>query len=124
MLILSSFLVAGALFPRSPLNAHATSSPDDWTTYLYDQQHSGYNSQETIITASSAPGLKLLWSAKTSNNTVISTQPVTANGLVYWGGWDGIMHANKPDGTSVWTANLGQTPTPSGCNGRTHGILG
>jgi outer membrane protein assembly factor BamB len=123
VLILSSFLVAGALFPRSPMNARAA-SPDDWTTYLYDQQHSGYNSQETIITASTAPGLKLLWSAKTSNNTVISTQPVTANGLVYWGGWDGIMHANKPDGTSVWTANLGQTPTPSGCNGRTHGILG
>lgn len=123
-LLLSAIVVAGSLMPRNLTQAQAASSPDDWTTYLYDQGHSGYNPNETTITPATAPNLKLLWSANTSNSVVTSTQPVTANGLVYWGDWGGIMHANRSDGTLVWTANLGQEPTPSGCNGRTHGIMG
>src|SRR5215471_5296896 len=84
VLLLSSILVTGSLIPNNSVPVHAASSSDDWTTYLYDQGHSGYNPNETIITPSTAPNLKLLWSANTSNGTVISTQPVTANGLIYW----------------------------------------
>lgn len=122
-LLLSAIVVAGSLSPRLT-QAQAAASSDDWTTYLYDQGHSGYNRNETTITPATASKLKLLWNGKSSNNTVISTQPTTANGLVYWGDWGGIMHASKPDGTTVWTANLGQMPTPSTCSGRTKGILG
>ncbi len=118
-LILSSLIVAGSLFPHSPTQA---ASAGDWTTYSYSPERSGFNPNETIITASTAPNLKLLWNAKA--NGIISTQPVISNGLIYWGSWDGVMHASRTDGTSAWTANLGQTPTPSGCNGRTHGVLG
>lgn len=118
-LILSSLIIAGSLFPRSPTQA---ASAGDWTTYSYSPERSGFNPNETIITASTAPNLKLLWNAKA--NGIVSTQPVISNGLIYWGSWDGVMHASRNDGTSAWTANLGQTPTPSGCNGRTHGVLG
>jgi polyvinyl alcohol dehydrogenase (cytochrome) len=121
-LLLSLIVVTGSLIPRNVAHVQAASSSNDWTTYLYDQGRSGYNPGETAITPSTAPNLKLLWSAKSS--TVISTQPVIANGLVYWGDWGGSMHASKPDGTLVWTTNLGQMPTPSTCSGRTHGILG
>ena len=123
-LLLSAIVVAGSLIPHNVTQAQAASSSDDWMTYLFDQGHSGYNPNEKTITPGTAPNLKLLWSAKTNNSSVISTQPVTANGMVYWGDWGGIMHASRSDGTLVWTANLGQMPTPSTCSGRTKGILG
>jgi len=42
----------------------------------------------------------------------ITSQPVTANGLIYWGSFDGVEHATDP-GThqDIWRANLGQTTT-------------
>jgi len=73
----------------SDLVAHAASivpaksMPGDWTTYLYDRNHSGYNSAEKIINPGSAKNLKQHWMIPGTNT--ISTQPVAANGLVYWG---------------------------------------
>lgn len=119
VLVLSSLLVAGSLFPQRSTRA---ASPDNWTTYGYNPERSGFNPDETIITPSTAPNLKQLWNVKAGG--IISTQPITANGLIYWGSWDGAMHAIKTDGSTAWTTNLGQTPTPKGCNGRTHGVLG
>ncbi len=122
-LVLSAIVVAGSLNPRNVTQAQAASSSDDWTTYLFDKGHSGYNPNEKTITTATASKLQLLWTGKSSSGTVISTQPITANGMVYWGDWGGIMHASKPNGATVWTANLGQMPTPSTCSGRTKGIL-
>ena len=71
----------------SDLVAHAASivpaksMPGDWTTYLYDRNHSGYNSAEKIINPGSAKNLKQHWMIPGTNT--ISTQPVAANGLVY-----------------------------------------
>ena len=120
ILILSSLLIAGSFTTHNL--TYAVGSSSDWTTYLYSPERTGYNSAETVITPSSAPNLKLLWTAKASG--IISTQPVIANGLIYWGSWDGIEHATNLSGTQAWATNLGQTPTPSGCSGRTHGVLG
>jgi outer membrane protein assembly factor BamB len=50
-----------------------------------------------------------LWSI--SEGSIISTQSTVANGLIYWGSWDGIEHATKLDGSQAWTANLGTAPT-------------
>ncbi len=53
---------------------------------------------------------------KTINEgSTISTQPVVANGIIYWGSWDGMEHATKLDGTQAWTTNLGTAP--SNCGG-------
>jgi outer membrane protein assembly factor BamB len=120
ILILSSLLIAGSFITHNP--THAVGSSSDWTTYLYSPEHTGYNSAETSINPTTAPNVKLLWTATAGG--IISTQPVIANGMIYWGSWDGIEHAANLNGTQAWATNLGQTPTPSGCGGRTHGVLG
>src|SRR5260221_3461031 len=100
------FLLTGALILLPRLHvAHAQS--DDWPTYQDDYGRSGFNSAETIINPSSAPHLKLHWSYKAGG--VITTQPVEANGMIYWGSWDGFEHATNLDGTQAWQTNLGQT---------------
>ncbi|TMB86666.1 MAG: hypothetical protein E6J45_13520 [Chloroflexi bacterium] len=97
---------------------------DDWPAYLFGGSRTGFNPGETAITPSSAGSLASRWTANTGG-AVISGQPVTSNGLVYLGAWDGVLRATRPaDGSLAWSANLGQTPTPSACSGRTHGILG
>jgi outer membrane protein assembly factor BamB len=99
-----------------PGNAVQAASPGDWTTYLNDSSHTGYNGFETAINPSTAGSLKQLWSI--SEGSTISTQPVVADGLIYWGSWDGIEHATHLDGSQAWTANLGigatNCPVPGG----------
>jgi polyvinyl alcohol dehydrogenase (cytochrome) len=56
------------------------------------------------------------WSYKAGS--FISTQPVEANGLIYWGSWDGYEHATQLDGTQVWQQSLGYTFSKN-CNSQT-----
>src|SRR5579872_3681352 len=67
------------------------SSASDWSTYMYDVGRSGYNQAETIINSTSASKLKLHWSL--SSGGMIFSQPIVANGMVYWGSFDGYEHA-------------------------------
>ena len=81
----------------------------DWPTYLYTLARSGFNSNETIISPGSAGNLKLHWSRQ--GTAQIVSEPVLANGLLYWGSYDGLEHASDPQtGIDVWTTYLGQTP--------------
>ena len=82
----------------------------DWSTFLADQNHSGYNAAESIINPATAPSLKPIWTIQ--QGSTISTQVVEANGLIYWGSWDGNEHASNLSGTSVWTTNLGKNVSP------------
>jgi hypothetical protein len=117
-----SFLVGVSSIAASSKSLAA--SADDWPAYLFGPSRTGFNSAETAITRSTAANLVSQWTAS-SGGTVISGEPVTSNGLIYWGAWDGILRATRPsDGSLAWSQDLGQTPTPSGCTGRTHGILG
>ena len=104
--IFGSLLVVNILKPANPARA---ASSGDWTTYLNNPGHTGYNGFETAINPSTAGSLKQLWSI--SEGSIISTQPVVANGLIYWGSWDGIEHATNLNGTQAWTANLGTGPS-------------
>lgn len=97
----------------------AQAAAGDWPTYLMDNGRSGYNSAETIINATTAPNLKLHWTHTSAG--AISTQPVEANGLIYWGSWDGYEHATNLNNTTVWTRNIGQT-TDASCNPPTVGV--
>ena len=124
MAVSVGLIIAGMLGTVSGFSTAAAATVDDWPSYLFDGSHSGFNSNETTITPSNAASLAPQWTTSTGG-AVISGQPVTSNGLVYWGAWDGILRATRPgDGSLAWSANLGQTPTPSTCSGRTHGILG
>lgn len=83
----------------------------DWPTYVFDNGRSGFNSAETIINQNTAPNLKLHWSFHGGGD--ISSQPIEANGMIYWGSWDGLEHATHLNGGLAWSTNLGQTTDAS-----------
>lgn len=114
--LLGTLLTLGVIGSHRPARAGGVS---DWTTYLYGPDRSGFNSAETAINPASAGGLKQLWSL--SEGTIINTQPVVANGRIYWGSWDGIEHATNLNGTPAWATNLG-TVTSASCGGASLGI--
>lgn len=97
-------LLVVAWLGHSPTARATTAS---WSTYLGGNARTGFNGNETAINATTAPGLMLQWTANAGGS--ISTQPVVANGLVYWGAWDGLEHATRPGGTDAWATGLGTT---------------
>lgn len=87
--------------------AHGQSS-SDWTTYQYNYGRTGFNKLEKSITQSSVASLRPRWVDSAGGS--VSTQAVTANGLVYWGSWDGEEHATSVStGSEKWAVNIGQT---------------
>ena len=88
----------------------ALTEPDDWTTYMADNGRSGFNAAETIITPTTAPELKLKWTHQSGADVV--AQPIVADGLIYWGSWDGYEYATTLDNKTVWATYLGQTVAP------------
>jgi len=85
----------------------AASAPGDWPTYMADNGRSGFNPAESVITEASAPQLRLKW--KLTAGGYVASQPVEANGLIYWGSWDGFEHATDLNNKTVWATNLGTT---------------
>ena len=114
----------------------------DLTTYGYSVAHENFNSAETNITATTARHLKQKWVHRTRNS--ISDQPavttIGGNTLVFWGDWNGYLHAtNVSNNKTTWAAFLGQTsdascdppvagiassPTVATINGRVEVIVG
>ena len=106
------------IFVSTTLTAYAATG--DWPTYLFDNGRSGFNSSETIINTTTAPHLKLNWTHTAAG--AISTQPVEANNLIYWGSWDaGNEHATNLSNARVWTNQLGTT-TDTSCNPASAGV--
>ncbi len=105
------------------LHVFALSGQSDWTSYMADSAHSGNNAAETTLTASNIPNLAVKWTATGANG--ISTQPVEANNSVYWGSWDGKLHATTVSGGNAgkdqWAVALGQTNV-AGCDPQIAGI--
>ncbi|MEO6889806.1 MAG: PQQ-binding-like beta-propeller repeat protein [Ktedonobacteraceae bacterium] len=109
--LLAGILGAFLLWPRIPTQAHATGTGTDWTMFQGDLGHSGFNGAETVLNASTARLMKVEWTRHEGSG--ISSQVTAANGLIYWGSWDGLEHASNPaDGTDVWATNLGTTTPP------------
>ncbi len=94
------FAVGGDGPPTQP------ASPATWPTYLGGVDHTGFNSAETILNSSTFAALQLKWRAHAGG--AVSVQPVESNGVIYWGSWDGTMHATNLAGANIWTRNLGQ----------------
>ena len=110
LLLLLSVVLAPAL---------AQAASGDWPTYLHDASHDGYNSSETAINPSTAQNVKLQWTHSARGG--ISTQPVVANGNIYWGSWDGYEHATSLNNGLVWATYLGMT-IDHNCNPSTVGV--
>lgn len=106
-------LLAGCLallicaFIPGALALQAAAPADYWPMYLSGPDHSGFNRTETAINKTSVQNLKQHWSFQTG--AAISSQPVEAHGLVYWGSWDGNEYAADLNGNKVWSTRLGQT---------------
>src|SRR6516225_1326969 len=100
-------------------------SGSDWPKYLHDLGSSGFTT-ENLITAANASKLTSAAGWPMLGGGKISTQPVVANNLVYWGTWDGIEHATPLPGSlaSGWATNLGAatSSTATGCSGSTIGV--
>jgi len=101
--LLATLALAGGLVAVEPA-AGVASTP---AMYLYHLSHTGFENREKTINASNVATLAPKWIVQA--NETISSQAVAANGLIYWGSWDGLEHATNPEtGVDVWTANLGE----------------
>ncbi len=116
-MLIGLLLLLTVIFAPTVLIAQAATG--DWPTYLSDASHDGYNSAETAINPSTASNLKLQWTHTARGG--ISTQPVEADGNVYWGSWDGYEHATSLSNKLVWATYLGMT-TDNNCDPVTVGI--
>lgn len=90
-----------------PLRDKQGTASSNWPTYLATVERSSFNGQERAITPQTAPHLRLHWTVRSGGSIVV--QPITANGLIYWGSWDGYEHATAQTGKLVWARYLGQS---------------
>jgi len=98
-------VLASAVAPVLP----AAADPGLTTTYLHDDARNGYSADETAITPATAPNLEMQW----SNSLAYpggTTQPIDANGVLYWSDWTGTLHAtSESTHDDLWTLQLGTT---------------
>ncbi len=82
-------------------------------TYDGSNSRTGYTT-DTSITPANVGGLTQRW--RISVSAPISGQPIVNDGVVYWGDWNGNMHATSlSSGKALWSTSLGRTSKPPGC---------
>lgn len=119
LLVSFSSLLTAAFAIEQLLTTPHTAAPVsvDWSSYLLG--NGGYNPNETQINPTTVAHLKLHWTAEAGER--VFSQPVVANGIIYWGSGDGIEHATDLDDKQVWTANLGTSR--QNCNLKGSGVF-
>jgi outer membrane protein assembly factor BamB len=90
----------------------STTGPLPSATYHANNSRTGYSTGATI-TSASASHLRQKWHV--SVTTPISNQPIVDDGVIYWGDWNGQMHATSPAGDSLWSTGLGTASKPASC---------
>ena len=94
----------------------------DWLTWGYDTERTGYNPNETILGPSTVPNLHPLWTfpfALKSDNAPVLASDVDVDGqstdLIYAGDRTGTFHAIDADtGVELWSRQLGTNVTCAG----------
>jgi polyvinyl alcohol dehydrogenase (cytochrome) len=82
-----------------------------WPTYMDNDAHTGFNGLERTITTASAHLLHAAWYVPSGAG--ISDQPVVAFNTIFWGTWDGYLHAATLSGHTLWRTGLGITANRS-----------
>ena len=118
-LVLGTVIGVVSYMPRQAAHAATTR---DWATFLGSNSRTGYNRVETIINPTTAPNLKLLWTASAAQNSLITAEVIVDNNILYWGSWDGVMHGTDPNtGQQLWATSL--STTPGGCSNKAKGVI-
>jgi len=113
LLLLIVMLTVGTLISHSPASVHGQNA-GDWPTFMNNTSRTGTNPFETTITAGTASNLHLAWKYYTGGP--IEASPVTADGVLYIGSWDGYEYAlNASNGTLLWKQFLGINPATRRC---------
>ncbi len=108
--IAAALTLASGLVALAPAASSAAGPP----MYLYNLAHTGFEGKEKTINAATVGKLAPEWVRQAEGS--VSSEPILANGLLYWGSWDGLEHATNPaTGEDVWTTYLGQE-TKEGCS--------
>jgi outer membrane protein assembly factor BamB len=113
---------SAAAAPTDPLRNTIPAIDGDWLMFNHDQQRTGWNNSETILTKKNVSQLKLLWSSQLSTPVVVTTlQTLTAplaatvdgRMLVYVMGADDTLFAvDATDGKIVWQKTFKNTLMP------------
>ena len=112
--------LAGGALAATGQSAIAAAGSSDWTQYQADSAGAGFNSGESALTTGDAASLAVSWTAHGGRSA--SAQPLVVGGVVYWGSWDGNLHATSlANGSSLWTRALGVT-TCGKCNPKVAGM--
>lgn len=101
---------------------------DDWTQYLYDGNHTGYNTNFSAFGTANAGSLTKKWSFTTGGNvvaepavaTITNPSPAACAGaavpIAFVGSWNGYLYAfNATSGALCWKTFLAKDvqPTPN-----------
>ncbi|MGN6793704.1 MAG: outer membrane protein assembly factor BamB family protein [Streptosporangiaceae bacterium] len=112
-------IAAAAVVAATAAQPAAAAADPNWPMYLNNATRTGFAAGETAITPSTAPSMKLHWSVHAGGS--VSAEPITANGNVYWGSWDGYEHSSSTSGTPRWQTYIG-TNTDSNCMPKETGV--
>ncbi len=111
-------VLAGGALVASAQGASAAGAAG-WTQFQADLAGSGDNAGDTGVNPGNAATLQAAWVAH--GGRASSAQPLVVGGTVYWGSWDGNVHATSlASGASLWTRAIGTT-TCSKCNPKVAG---
>ncbi len=122
----STLTPTATAIPPSPTVTVAAPTPtasnaNDWTTYGFGPDHTFNNPNETTLSVASAPSLQLQWTG--SGPEGISGQAIVVQGSVYWGSWDGFVHAATLAGAQYWATYVGQNNVAT-CQPPSAGVAG
>ena len=83
----------------------AAASGTDWSSFLFDSAGSRYNAAETAITPANIGQLQLKWAFVVPGaDGIASSQPAAANGMLYFGGRNGLFYAlDAVTGQTRWS---------------------
>jgi polyvinyl alcohol dehydrogenase (cytochrome) len=77
----------------------------NWSMFGGDLAHTSYNPNEHLITQANANTLRLKWGFRGLRG--VSGQPVVVNDRIFWGDWNGHIHATTLSGKEIWSTFLG-----------------
>ena len=120
--VVLAFVVSGGLAAQSV--SGATTGKGSWSMYGVSLARTGFDAGDTSITTSNVTHLKKEWTASSGGASIFS-QPIEADGMVYWGSFNGNEYAANPaTGQQVWSTNVGKLQLPSKCDTQVPNPLG